>query len=86
MCFREYAKKTVFIYLETGLDELIKRLGDITTRGIAMDKDIGIAKLYSKRKPLYEKYADITVDCTKLTPEECVKAILKKIRNGEKNR
>lgn len=67
------------IYLKVDLPELIKRLGDITTRGIAMDKGTGIPELFESRCPLYEKYADATVDCTELTPEECVKRIYKLI-------
>ncbi len=67
----------ICIYLKTDLPELIKRLGDITTRGIAMDKNTGIPELLEMRSPLYEKYADLTIDCTGLTPEECVKQIYK---------
>ena len=70
----------ICIYLRTDLPELIRRLGDITTRGIAMDKSTGIPELMRERTPLYEKYADITVDCTDKTPEECVSIITEKIR------
>lgn len=66
---------SVTVYLKVSLPELIKRLGDITTRGIAMDKDTGIPELFAERSPLYEKYADITIDCTDKTPEECVSII-----------
>ncbi len=71
----------ICIYLRVQLDELIKRLGDITTRGIAMDKDTGIPELLRERTPLYEKYADFTVDCTDKTPEECVKEIFNLLKN-----
>lgn len=73
-------EKGICIYLSVDLPELIKRLGDITTRGIAMDKGTGIPELYGIRAPLYEKYADITVDCTDKTPEECVDIIVKEIK------
>lgn len=63
----------IIVYLRVDLEQLIKRLGDITTRGIAMDKNTGIPELLGERTPLYEKYADITLDCTCLSPEECVK-------------
>ncbi len=72
----------VCVYLRVELSELIKRLGDITTRGIAMDKNTGIPELFELRSPLYEKYADITIDCTGLTPEECVKQIYKLINTN----
>ncbi len=68
-------RKGICIYLDVSLPELLRRLGDITTRGIAMDSSEGIPELFNKRSPLYKKYADITVECTGKTPEECVKSI-----------
>ncbi len=68
-------ENSTVIYLEVALSELIKRLGDITTRGIAMDKNKGIPELFLERAPLYEKYADISLDCTGFSPEECVKKL-----------
>ncbi len=63
------------VYLKVGPDELEKRINNIHTRGIAMKEGTSIAQLYEERAPLYEKYADIIVDCAALTPEECVDAI-----------
>lgn len=67
------------VYLKLPISELEKRLGNIRTRGVAMDKGETIADLYEKRKPLYEKYADITVDCLDLSAEECVEEIINRI-------
>ena len=44
-----------------------------------MKKGETIADLFEKRRPLYEKYADVTVDCFGLTAEECVEKIISKI-------
>ena len=74
-----FYRSDIVIYLKVELNELIKRLGDITTRGIAMEKGTGIPELFEERSPLYEKYAHITSDCTKKTPEECVNLISEKI-------
>ncbi len=75
----------IIVYLKVSLPELIKRLGDITTRGIAMSKGTDLSGLFLERSPLYEKYAQITVDCTHKTVEECVKSIYEKIQcSGEK--
>lgn len=71
----------ICIYLKADLPELIKRLGDITARGIAMDKGTGIPELFNMRSPLYEKYADFTVNCTGKTPEECIDTIVSKLKN-----
>lgn len=63
------------VYLKVAPEELEKRINNIHTRGIAMKDGTTIAELYSERAPLYEKYADITVDCTNLMPEQCVDEI-----------
>lgn len=68
------------VYLKVDVNELEKRICDIHTRGIAMKEGTSIAELYAERSPLYEKYADITVECTALTPEQCVDAITKELK------
>ncbi len=65
----------IAVYLKVSADELEKRICNIHTRGIAMKEGTTIAELYAERSPLYEKYADITVDCSDSTPEQCVDAI-----------
>ncbi|MBQ8763067.1 MAG: shikimate kinase [Clostridia bacterium] len=65
----------ITVYLKVNAEELEKRICNIHTRGIAMKEGTTIAELYAERAPLYEKYADITVDCSESTPEECVDAI-----------
>lgn len=72
-------KNGTVVYLKLPVSELQKRLFNIHTRGVAMNKGETIADLYEKRKALYEKYADITVDCFGLTAEECVEEIIRKI-------
>ena len=52
-----------------------KRINNITTRGIAMEDGCTIDDLYLERAPLYEKYADYTIECEGLTAEECVTKI-----------
>lgn len=63
------------VYLKVDPDELEKRVLNITTRGIAMPEGYTLKELYLERAPLYEKYADITIDCTKLTVEETVRKV-----------
>ncbi len=77
---KKLAKDGIIVYLKVSLPELIKRLGDITTRGIAMDKNSGIPELLRERSPLYESFAHFTVDCTDKTPEECVSLIAEKLK------
>lgn len=67
------------VYLKVEPGELEKRINNIHTRGIAMKEGTTIARLYAERAPLYEKYADITVNCAGLTPEQCVDEITNNI-------
>ncbi len=67
------------VYLQLELSEIERRLGDIHTRGVAMKNGTTVAELYDERKPLYEKYADITLNCSGLTAEQCVDRIIEAI-------
>ena len=70
----------ITVYLKLLPDELEKRINNIHTRGIAMKDGTTLAELYEERAPLYEKYADITINCLSLTPEQCVDTITEKIK------
>ena len=52
----------VVVYLCVGRDEIIRRLGDYSKRGIVLAPGATIGDLYDERVPLYEKYADIIVE------------------------
>ncbi len=67
------------IFLDVAADELEKRLSNIKTRGVAMKKGTTVKELYDERRPYYLKYADIILDCTGLTAEECVDKIVAKL-------
>ncbi|MBR4286388.1 MAG: shikimate kinase [Clostridia bacterium] len=64
------------VYLRVSPVELNKRVNNIHTRGIAMKEGTTLAELYEERAPLYEKYADIIIECDGKTPEECVDLIM----------
>lgn len=68
------------IYLKLPLEEIENRIKNIKTRGIVMEKGTTLRDIYLERTPLYEKYADITVDCSCLSAEECVEKIIKLIK------
>lgn len=65
--------KTVF--LDVPLEEIERRINNITTRGIAMRRGETLEGVYTERLPLYKKYADITVKGT--DPEETVAEIMR---------
>ncbi len=52
------------VYLNVPLVELVKRVNNFETRGILMAEGETLADLFAQRTPLYEHYADITVNCS----------------------
>ena len=60
------------VYLRVSLPELENRLGGLHERGVVMREGMGnsLAALYDERIPLYERYAEITVDTDGLDTRE----------------
>ena len=68
------------VYLHVPLEELERRIRNITTRGIAMSPGQTLADVYAAREPLYRKYADLTVDVTGgNTLEQTVAAVVARL-------
>ena len=65
------------VFLDVPLEEIERRINNITTRGIAMRRGETLESVYNERLPLYKKYADITVKSG--NAEETVAEILKQI-------
>lgn len=60
------------VYLKLDYDKIKRRLGNIKNRGVVMPEGYTLKKLYDERVKLYERYADITVDCNGLNVEESI--------------
>ena len=76
----EHLKKDgVVIYLRISYDEMVRRLGNITTRGIVLVRGQGLREMYDERIPLYEKYADITIECSDDHFEDCVGNVIEEL-------
>ncbi len=72
-------QKGTIIYFKLGIEEIIKRINNIKTRGIVLDKGQSLIDIYNQRVPLYEKYSDITVDCTDKGVEDVIQIIKNEI-------
>lgn len=58
------------VYLNVPLTELQRRINNMSTRGIAMKPGQTLADVLAYRAPLYEKYADLVIDCSGEQPLE----------------
>ena len=78
----QYLKSTgIVIYLHHQLDVLAQRVGNLVTRGVVCHSGCTtLEDLYEERCPLYEKYADLTVDFTGCSVEQCSEKLLKTVQ------
>ena len=67
------------IYLKLSYEAIEERLGDLHARGVTIKPGWTLRDLYNERVPLYEKWADISVDCEKLRLREVVEYIRRQI-------
>lgn len=63
------------VYLDVPLAVIASRLSDLQERGVVLAPDQSLEDLCAERKNLYEKYADITIQCGELGHNEIVRRI-----------
>ena len=78
--FKEIGK---VVYLKLPYEELKERLGDLHERGVVLKEGFTLLDLYKERVLLYEKYADITIDCFGKSIREIVEEISRTVEGTE---
>lgn len=68
------------IYLRLDISEIEKRIENIETRGIVIEEGKSLNDVFHQRAHLYEKYSDLTVDCSNKGVEDIVNNISKYIK------
>lgn len=74
-----FKKNGVIVYLQVPVEEIERRLSNLATRGVTLEAGQTVADLYYARLPLYEQFADITVDTAGKSLEDTVALIVKKV-------
>lgn len=67
------------VYLKLSCAGIENRLGNLHTRGVVMRPGQSLKNLYVERTPLYEKYADITIECEKKSLREIAQEIFEAV-------
>lgn len=73
------------VYLDVGLDELNRRISNYETRGIARRPEQSFEDLFTERQALYQRYADLIVDCNGLDQSQALAFVvdsLKAVKQG----
>ena len=68
---------SLLVYLDDTFENINKRLGNAPTRGIVGLKIKSLRQIYDERRPLYSRYADITIDVGGRSAKEAVSEIIK---------
>ena len=64
------------IYLHLEYETMVKRIKNITTRGVVLKQGTSLLDMYNERLPLYEKYADEVIYCDNNSVEQTVEEIV----------
>ena len=67
------------VYLKLSCEAIADRLGDLHARGVTIQPGWTLRDLYNERCPMYEKWADVVVDCEQLRLREVVAYILERV-------
>lgn len=70
-------KNGMVIYLRVDFPHISRRIKNQVNRGIAFEDGQTLRDIYDYRTPLYEKYADVTIECNKRKFNDIIKDIEK---------
>ena len=64
------------VRLHLPLEKLTAHIDNLDVRGVVMAGGETLDDLYRRREPLYDRWADVTIDCEARTQDQVVAAIL----------
>jgi shikimate kinase len=81
----EYFKQnSVLVYLDDTIENIESRLPNAARRGIVGLGTKTLRQIYVERKPLYGKWADVTLTCNSKKPDELTAEVLQHYRAMKK--
>ena len=69
----------VIVLLQNNLEVLKKRVGDTSERGLVKQSGQSFEELYEERRLLYERNAEIIIECSDLNLEEVCNTIINRL-------
>lgn len=73
----------ILVFLDVNLHNLLSRVYDYATRGLAKPSEQSFAELFEERIELYRKFADITVKGSGIKQEEVCEEIIRTLRSDQ---
>lgn len=79
----EHLKKLgTVVFLNLSFGSMQKRISNFKTRGVLMKKGNSLLDMYNERLPLYQSWADVTINCDNETAEDTAQAIYDAVKNS----
>jgi len=72
-------RRGTLVFLDLPLAELQQRVRDMDTRGMVIDPGESFADLFTHRRPLYQRWAELTVDGRGKSVEDLAVAIVRQL-------
>jgi shikimate kinase len=66
---------STIIHLDSNINDIVKRITNFNERGIIMKPNETLIDLYYQRKPLYQKYRDVSINNTQYNIDETASLI-----------
>lgn len=81
---RHLADMGIVVYLEISYESLLVRLCDLDERGVVLKGGLSMSlrDLYDERKPLYETYAEITVNVDDLSITAAARKVARAVESA----
>ena len=73
-------ENALVIYLHISFETMLQRISNMASRGILLRNGETIEAMFSERKSLYERYADMVIDCNGRTIENTVSDIVRHVK------
>lgn len=72
------------VQLKITFEELERRLGDLDERGVVLRNGevVDLQALYDERTPLYERYADYTIDVSDISVRDAARELVQMLREN----
>jgi shikimate kinase len=67
---------SVVVFLKAPFETIKKQISNLSSRGIVWKKRDDLKLLYEERRPLYETYADITIETSKDNDIDAIVAVI----------
>ncbi len=72
---RNYKEQGIVVYLKISYEEMLRRIGDVTKRGVALRDGMTLRDMVEERIPYFERYADECIDETGRSIDEVVEEL-----------